>query len=726
MDGFVLGDAGDAAVRVSIETTQTLDIMLHQILNQALVAIGAKAGSLMLVDGKQGILQIKARLGEPRPGRTSERVFRIGDDSIAGRVVQHQRSYVSSDVRVDASFAPSRSGQNFLSLLSVPIVHEDKVVAVINADSEQASHFGERHQRILERVAAQVARPIAERVSLIDALGQVGAELTRLPKEGGVGQVLRTITDLAVRSLGADVVTLYEYDQDKDEFLVEGTGPVIGGAIIEPYLMRHRVDPGDVPWTMVKERKSGFYSDVHGQDFLTREVKHFDAGLRRRFVAREGIKSAAALLLPFKAAEVESEEVVGVMFANYRSPHSFNIDEISALATFADYAAVAILNARHEERRHIEQVRLVESISANFAHRMSNLAGPIRVAAQLLRERVRTDDGIARRQLDKIEREADLLLELAERLVHRFLEPDSAISRQVIPIAELLEEELQRLDIDSRVQLVIDIDPHLLPRVQSVEFQLRQVLRDIMNNALEAMTSQESGTLTVRSRHHPARNLVEVEISDSGVGIPEEIRDRLFAPGVSTKGEKLGIGLWYSRTFMQATGGDVYLRDTPRGTGATFVIEIPCAPASAGSDVRAPHADGKYADILIVDDMPGWRETLVDSLAGEGFSIRTAGNFREAYAAAGAMRFALAVLDVRLADGDEGNRDGVRLLTALDELGQPTRVIMITGHTDREADDAIMRHGDRVIGRVSKATFDVAQFRAQVRAALGAAGSADA
>ena len=93
----------------------------------------------------------------------------------------------------------------------------------------------------------------------------------------------------------------------------------------------------------------------------------------------------AALLLPFRAAESRYEEVVGVMFANYKTRHVFNIDEMSALATFADYAAVAILNARHEERRRSDQIKMVESISANLAHRMSNLAGTCRPAVQLLK-----------------------------------------------------------------------------------------------------------------------------------------------------------------------------------------------------------------------------------------------------------------------------------------------------------------------------------------------------
>ena len=196
---------------------------------------------------------------------------------------------------------------------------------------------------------------------------------------------MEKIAQSAVRSLGADVVTLYQYIQEKDEFPVEGTGPTIAGAINNPRPMRRKVYPGDVPWSVVKERKSGFYSEVHEQDFLSGEVDRPGDTPRPRFIDREGIKSTAALLLPYRAAELRGEEVVGVMFANYRTRHEFNIDEISALATFADYAAAAILNARHEERRReeqwrAEQMKVMESISANFAHRMSNLAGTSRVA----------------------------------------------------------------------------------------------------------------------------------------------------------------------------------------------------------------------------------------------------------------------------------------------------------------------------------------------------------
>jgi GAF domain-containing protein len=169
----------------------------------------------------------------------------------------------------------------------------------------------------------------------------------------------------------------------------------------------------DVPWTIVKERKSGFYSNVREHEFLMGEVDRPGETPRKRFIEREGIESMAALLLPFRAAEDENEEVVGVMFANYRIRHDFNIDESSALATFADYAAAAILNARHEEQRRTQQLKMVESFSANLAHRMSHLVGPGRASAQLVKQRLPPTDEVSLRALDRIEREINLLFELS-------------------------------------------------------------------------------------------------------------------------------------------------------------------------------------------------------------------------------------------------------------------------------------------------------------------------
>lgn len=569
-----------------IKSTQTLDAMLHQVLNQALVMIGARAGSLMLVDNKQGILQIKARLGEPRPGRRDERVFRIEDRSIASTVVRERQSHICDHIDQDPLFLSSRTARNFLSLLSVPIVHNNQVLAVINADSPQPGFFDVHKQRLLEEVACEAAGPIAERISVLSALAEVGFQLTLLPRRGGIDSVLEKIAELAVRSLGADVVTVYQYDQAADEFLVEGTGPTIGGDVWDPRPMQRKVYPRDVPWTVVKERKPGFYVDVPEQEFLTSQVSRPDQEPRPRFVAREGIKSMAALLLPFRAAEIPNEEVVGVMFANYRTPHTFNIDETAALATFADYAAVAVLNARREEQRRTEQMRLVQSISASFAHAMTNLAGPGRVAVQLLQERIDPNEERVQRHLGIIAREADRLMGLAGRLRGRLPDENDLTALSEVDLGCLLSEELQTLLEGSGIELTTRIDPDL-PRVQSVEFQLRQVLHDVLGNAVEAVAHKPIRRIEVRVRAGSDLGHVELEISDNGDGISEDVAGRLFLCGVTDKKDGLGVGLWYSRTFLQALGGDIRLKESVKGRGCTFLIEIPVNQTAVDGDPPA-------------------------------------------------------------------------------------------------------------------------------------------
>lgn len=718
-------------IKIEVETTQTLDTMLHQILNMALVAAEAEAGSIMLVDHRRGILQIKARLGKPRGGRKHEPVYRISDNTIASWVVQNKKSYLCPDIDEDKFFTRSRSGRNFLSLLSVPVIHKGKVLAVINADALDKHYFTEEHRKTLKSVAEQVATPIAERISILDALAEVGVEVSCLPSEGGIESVLEKIAQLAVRSLGADIVTLYQYIQEKDEFPVEGIGPTIYPKVQYPSPMRRKVYPGDVPWTVVKERQSDFYSDVEKVDFLTREIERRDIP-RPRFIKREGIKSMAALLLPFRAAELKNEEVVGVMFVNYCTHHDFNIDETTALATFADYAAVAILNARHEQRRRAEQMRtevailnaqleqrrraeqlrIAESISANFAHRMSNLAGTGRVAAQILRVRIDPKDTLSLRQLDRIEHESRVLLELAERIARPFKETGRIFELIPIDIVRVLREELDRIKSDlGSITIEQDMTPNL-PKVQSVEFHLRQVFRDIISNAIEAMSGCESANLLIRTLFDKRVNRVKVEISNNGPGIRDDIRGKLFTPGVTTKKGKLGIGLWWCRTFMQATGGDVVLKDTRPEEGSTFVVEIPCVTEGEIIKEEIP-----VKDILIVDDEKEWCEQLFDAVESENFSIEAVENYEAASHALLTNHFKLAIVDIRLVDGDPRNKDGLRLLADIDKDNLDTKVIIVTGYGTKD-DEEIARQSPKLQDFIYKNKLNFPDFCALVHKIL--------
>ncbi len=337
-----------------IETNIPLESLFNLLLNHILSSIDAKAGSLMTVNKKRGILQIRSRLGIPKKGRRGEPEYRIHGNSIASRAANNKCLVVSNDLSIESEdkYVPSRSDNKIRSILSVPIIHKDEAIAVINADSEEKNFFNKQKEKVLVDIAAEVAPIISERISFLDAIKEVSIELSKSPSEGDVDKVLQIISDVAVKSLGIDIVSLYEYDQSSDEFVIDKGGPKIGGILNDDTYMRTKVYKEDVPYQVLQKRDGPiFFKDVTKIDFLANKIKRKKGKERPRFIEREKIKSMAAFLLPNRAYKDPNEEIVGVLFANYKSEHEFNVDEKDALATFADYAATAILNSRKEKQR---------------------------------------------------------------------------------------------------------------------------------------------------------------------------------------------------------------------------------------------------------------------------------------------------------------------------------------------------------------------------------------
>jgi len=667
-----------------IDANQTLDSLAHQVLNAALVRIRAGAGSLMVVDHDEQILQVKARLGPPRPARRVERVFRIGE-GIAGTVAKTGQAYLCSDVSLEPAFEPSRSGLNFRSLLSVPIIYRGRSVAVINADSESPGQFTPADVERLREVADVVAEPLAQKVGILDALLDVGKDLTQLPRYGGVEIVLKKIAEAAVRALGADVVTVYQYDQARNEFLVEGTGPTIAGRLREPAPMRTRVHPGDVPFYIVRNRQSVFHQDVDSQDFLHHHIERPSAP-RPRFVDREGIKSMAALLLPFSGSNsrsAASEEIVGVMFANYRSRHAFNIDERKALATFADFAAIAILNARNDERRIRESTDIVTAVQGSLAHRMSRLWQASNLAIQILSESVPPEDRLAHEHLAIVRQQSERLFSLAKRLQERIKAGETVRGQDAVQLPGTINRVLKTFEPELRrkeIALVNKCDTSV--DVRSDDVHLQHVVYDLVRNAIESIDEMRVsypahlGQIQVELETS-SPDVVEVSIKDNGIGIAEKKHDDVFLPGVSTK-NTLGIGLWWSRTFARATGGDLVIRASATEEGAEFALRLPrFQPVARGSTPEPP-------SILVVEDERYFLQMVMQMFEPLGCRVDSASNLDAARKLLVRNSYDLMVLDLNLDDTEVVLRqEGLRLLDELTHHATQTKVIVMSGHMDR-------------------------------------------
>ena len=117
-----------------------------------------------------------------------------------------------------------------------------------------------------------------------------------------------------------------------------------------------------------------------------------------------------------------------------------------------------------------------------------------------------------------------------------------------------------------------------LPSVTADRTLLRTALQSIAENALEAMP--EGGTLWLGVSAAPERRVVEFEIMDTGPGIPDELRERVFEPFFSTKGGGTGLGLSIARGVIRGHQGQLRMERAPGG-GTRVLIELPLSAISA-------------------------------------------------------------------------------------------------------------------------------------------------
>ena len=210
---------------------------------------------------------------------------------------------------------------------------------------------------------------------------------------------------------------------------------------------------------------------------------------------------------------------------------------------------------------------------------------------------------------------------------------------------ELLAFELRIANIEVHFDLAKD-----LPLIWADTHQLKQVVVNLVTNARQAMQDIPGPRgLGLTTRHDAASRSVRIEVTDSGPGIPPEIRGRIFDPFFTTKpdGEGTGLGLALARGIVESHGGAIEVDCAP-GEGTRFVIELPVGtpPGPVGErDDRgaAPAVPGKT--ILVVDDEPAVASLLAEALARDGHKVDLAANGAVALRMLGVREYDLIVSD---------------------------------------------------------------------------------
>ena len=335
---------------------------------------------------------------------------------------------------------------------------------------------------------------------------------------------------------------------------------------------------------------------------------------------------------------------------------------------------MALQDARSRERR----LTAVGQLAAGVMHDVNNALNPIMAAAYLLE--LNADDPVAVRDYaERIAKAAETGAATAAR-VGRFIRQEplqgereelvdlSAVADEVVAMTRPLWAERAR---GGRVHLERALGAGVI--VRGIAGELREALLNLVQNALDAMPG--GGTLGISTRL--GEGMATIELTDSGQGMTEEVRERAFEPFFSTKGTR-GTGLGLSEVYgiVKRHRGQAEIVSTP-GVGTLVRLTFPHA-SDAAPPAEAPRHHRPAKRVLLVEDNDDGREFMQALLESDGHAVDAAASLQEAVEClerqSAAPPYDVVVTDIGLPDGS-----GWDLVETIRARWPALRVGIVTG-----------------------------------------------
>jgi two-component system NtrC family sensor kinase len=383
------------------------------------------------------------------------------------------------------------------------------------------------------------------------------------------------------RALGVEKASLYLVDEAKGSYNLNAELGLDADQYLETALLRD--DP--LIRRLQKSREGVVKEEL--------EMARDDPA--RRLTAERMGQLDAEISVPI----VSKQKLIGILNLGHKEGREiYSNEDLELLSTLANQAAIAIENARLYENlkqsqhtlRRADRLSSLGLLTAGLAHEIRNPLVAIRTFTQLLPERY--DDaefregfqGLALKEVDRICGLITDLLSFARPSRPNVAEEN--LNDVVESIARILETEAK----EKGVEITREFSANL-PKAWIDTEQMKQVFMNLILNAIQAM--KEGGSIYISTRSYSKNEagqpeqFVQVEIRDTGVGIPEENLDHIFDPFFTSKDEGSGLGLSISHQIVQEHGGYVTV-ESKIGAGTSFFINLPVGkPVRQANNGRA-------------------------------------------------------------------------------------------------------------------------------------------
>jgi signal transduction histidine kinase len=534
---------------MSLSTTQNLRLLLNKIVSLATGVIEAESGSIMLIQSPENVLTIEAAIGLS-PEIVKRTRLELGS-SIAGHVAQKATPLIVEDLKKDPRFRHlSRKHYATRSLLCVPLRIKDKVLGVINvSDKTTGRAFTENDLRLLTTFASQAAIAIddaeqfnqnLEKLKELSALYEIATHLSSVEDFrtvcGFVFDKIKTVVPI-------EFALWFEWSEAAKELvlhLLHGCRNLGWNLAIS--LHPHEVSDAERLNEKIKENLNGDF-DLS---------PHLDTLVSFPIIAEGTIHGVLSLGNRRKEKlSDEQERLISIIVSQFASVYE---------------KRKSMLNAS----RLITMGNLVSEITHDLKRPLTNIRGTL----QLLQEKCGVAD-------DK-----ESYFSLVEEEIFRL----DGLVKEIVSFSNPHKYEMQKRDIVSvldRALKLVERDLASRNIVLKKEFrqgqtvlvdknQMMEIFLNLILNAVDAMP--QGGELRVGNNHHKdpksETEFIQIEITDTGCGIPADRLSRIFDRYFTTKKEGNGLGLAVVDRIVKAHGGSVSV-ESEEGKGTTFLVHLP-------------------------------------------------------------------------------------------------------------------------------------------------------